>query len=90
MAEVQWQILRNCAESVKVGGSLIYSTNSVCVEEDEIQVERFLRLFPDFRLVEAKPRVGLPGFRGLEKCQRLYPHIHGCDGAFLARFQRMS
>jgi 16S rRNA (cytosine(967)-C(5))-methyltransferase len=89
MAEIQWQMLRSCADVVRVGGFLVYCTNSVCVEENEMQVERFLRLFPDFRLVEAKPRVGLPGFRGLGKCQRLYPHIHGCDGAFLARFQRV-
>jgi 16S rRNA (cytosine967-C5)-methyltransferase len=90
MAEVQWQILRNCADFVKVDGSLVYCTNSIFVEEDEMQVERFLRLFPDFKLVEAKPRLGLPGFRGLEKCQRLFPHIHNCDGAFLARFRRVS
>jgi 16S rRNA (cytosine967-C5)-methyltransferase len=90
MAEVQWQMLRSCADLVKVGGSLVYSTNSVFVEENEMQVERFLRLFPDFKLIEALPRRGLPGFRGLEKCQRLYPHIHGCDGLFLARFRRVS
>jgi 16S rRNA (cytosine967-C5)-methyltransferase len=89
MAEVQWQMLRSCAEKVKMGGTLVYSTNSVFVEENEMQVERFLRLFPDFQLVEALPRVGLPGFRGLEKCQRLFPHVHGCDGGFLARFRRV-
>jgi len=89
MAEIQWQMLRSCADLVKVGGSLVYSTSSVFVEENEMQVERFLRLFPDFRLVEALPRVGLPGFRGLEKCQRLFPHIHNCDGSFLARFRRV-
>jgi 16S rRNA (cytosine967-C5)-methyltransferase len=89
MAEVQWQMLRSCADFVKVGGSLVYSTNSIFVEENEMQVERFLRLFPDFRLVEALPRVGLSGFRGLEKCQRLFPHFHNCEGAFLARFRRV-
>lgn len=89
MSEVQWQMLRSCADLVKVGGSLVYCTNSIFVEENELLVERFLRLFPDFKLVEALPRVGLPGFRGLEKCQRLYPHVHGCDGAFLARLRRV-
>jgi 16S rRNA C967 or C1407 C5-methylase (RsmB/RsmF family) len=89
MAEIQWQMLRSCADVVRVGGFLVYCTNSICVEENEMQVKRFLRLFPDFRLVEAKPRLGLPGFRGLDKCQRLYPHIDKCDGLFLARFQRV-
>lgn len=89
MAEVQWQMLQSCADLVKVGGNLVYSTNSVFVEENEMLIERFLRFFPDFRLIEALPRVGLPGLRGLEKCQRLYPHVHDCDGAFLARLQRV-
>ncbi|HVP40346.1 MAG TPA: RsmB/NOP family class I SAM-dependent RNA methyltransferase, partial [Candidatus Krumholzibacteriaceae bacterium] len=43
MAEIQWRMLRSCADFVKVGGSLVYSTNSVFVEENEMQVERFLR-----------------------------------------------
>jgi 16S rRNA (cytosine967-C5)-methyltransferase len=90
MAQVQWQMLRSCADAVQEGGVLVYCTNSICVEENEMQVEQFLRAFPEFKLVETLPSVGLPGLRGLEKCQRLYPHIHNCEGAFLARFQRVS
>jgi 16S rRNA (cytosine967-C5)-methyltransferase len=88
MAEVQWQMLRNCAEKVRENGWLIYSISSICVEENEMQVERFLRLYPEFKLVEAKPRIGLPGLRGLAKCQRLYPHIHDCDGVFIAKLHK--
>jgi 16S rRNA C967 or C1407 C5-methylase (RsmB/RsmF family) len=51
-------------------------------------VERFLKRHPEFRLVEINPRIGLPGLRGLTKCQRLYPHVHECNGFFIAKLQR--
>jgi len=85
MAEVQWDMLLTCAGCVKDGGFLVYSTCSVTLEENEVLVERFLKWRPEFRLVEASPRVGLSGFRGLVECQRLYPHVHGCNGFFVAK-----
>jgi 16S rRNA (cytosine967-C5)-methyltransferase len=88
MAEVQWPMLRNCAEKVIEGGSLVYSTCSISVEENEMQIGRFLRLYPEFRLAETKPWIGLPGLRGLTRCQRLYPHIHDCNGFFIAKLEK--
>jgi 16S rRNA (cytosine967-C5)-methyltransferase len=85
MAEIQWQMLSNCSEYVKPGGTLIYSTCSVTVEENEMLVERFMKWHPEFLLTEIAPRIGLPGLRGQEKCQRLYPHIHRCNGFFIAK-----
>jgi 16S rRNA (cytosine967-C5)-methyltransferase len=85
MAQIQWMMLQNCADCVKEGGFLVYSTCSVMMEENEILIERFLKWRPEFTLVEAKPRIGLPGFRGQTKCQRLYPHIHNCNGFFIAK-----
>jgi 16S rRNA (cytosine967-C5)-methyltransferase len=85
MAEVQWQMLHISAENVKPEGVLIYSTCSVTVEENEMIIERFLKEHPDFSLVEIKPKIGLQGLRGLDKCQRLYPHIHQCNGFFIAK-----
>jgi 16S rRNA (cytosine967-C5)-methyltransferase len=88
MAGIQWQMLRGCAEKVRENGWLVYCTCSISVEENEMQVERFLRLYPEFKLAETKPWVGLPGLRGLVKCQRLYPHIHKCNGFFIAKLQK--
>jgi 16S rRNA (cytosine967-C5)-methyltransferase len=88
MAEIQWQMLNTCAEKVKADGVLAYSTCSVTIEENEMVVERFLKRHPEFRLVEINPRIGLPGLRGLTKCQRLYPHVHECNGFFIAKLQR--
>jgi 16S rRNA C967 or C1407 C5-methylase (RsmB/RsmF family) len=39
-------------------------------------------------LTEITPKMGLPGMRGLTKCQRLYPHIHQCNGFFIAKLQK--
>jgi len=88
MAEIQWQMINSCAENVKSGGTLIYSTCSITVEENEMLVERFLKWHPEFSLVEITPKIGLPGLRRLEKCQRLYPHIHQCNGFFIAKLVR--
>ena len=85
MAEIQWKMLVQCAEKVREGGYLVYSTCSICLEENELLIEKFLKRFPDFRLVKAEPWIGEPALRGLDKCQRLYPHIHHCNGFFVAK-----
>jgi len=85
MAEIQWQMLNSCAENVNPGGTLIYSTCSITVEENEMLIERFLKWYPEFSPTEITPKIGLPSLRGMEKCQRLYPHIHLCNGFFIAK-----
>jgi len=85
MVEVQWQMIDNCAERVKAGGVLTYSTCSITVEENEMIIERFLKQHPEFALAEINPKLGVSGLRGLDKCQRLYPHIHESSGFFIAK-----
>jgi 16S rRNA C967 or C1407 C5-methylase (RsmB/RsmF family) len=51
-------------------------------------IERFLKRYQEFSLAEIKPRIGVPGLRGLAECQRLYPHIHQCNGFFIAKLQK--
>jgi 16S rRNA (cytosine967-C5)-methyltransferase len=88
MSEIQWQMIKNCAEKVKPGGTLVYSTCSVTVEENEMLIEKFLKWHSEFSLVEITPKIGFPGLRGMEKCRRLYPHIHDCNGFFIAKLLR--
>jgi 16S rRNA (cytosine967-C5)-methyltransferase len=86
MAQIQWQMLGNYAEKVKSGGTLIYSTCSITVEENEMIIERFLRKFPEFKLGKITPSdIGFPGLRGLKHCRRLYPHTDKCNGFFIAK-----
>ncbi|MEM0216183.1 MAG: RsmB/NOP family class I SAM-dependent RNA methyltransferase [Candidatus Bathyarchaeia archaeon] len=85
MAEIQWQMLKKAAEKVRPGGKLIYSTCSITIEENEMLIEKFLKWHPEFQLVDIKQNFGAPGLRGLNKCRRLYPHIHECNGFFIAK-----
>jgi len=85
MAGIQWEMLKTCGNYVGDGGYLVYSTCSITVEENEMLVERFLKWHPEFTMVETSPRIGLPGLRGQTACQRLYPHIHECNGFFVAK-----
>ena len=88
LSKVQWSMLENLCELIKPGGSIIYSTCSITLEENEFLIERFLKLHPDFKLAKARKSIGLPGFRGLVSCQRLYPHIHESNGFFVAKLVR--
>jgi 16S rRNA (cytosine967-C5)-methyltransferase len=88
MAKIQGEMIEQCAEYVKKGGFLVYSTCSITVEENEMVIENFLKLHPEYKLVDTKPKIGLPGLRGLTKCQRLYPHIHECNGFFVAKLMK--
>lgn len=90
MMDLQWEMLNQCAEYVKNEGFLVYSTCSVTLEENEMLIERFLKWHPEFTLAEASPKIGLPGLRGQNKCQRLYPHLHECNGFFVAKLLRES
>ncbi len=88
MSKIQADMIEQCAEYVIAGGFLVYSTCSITLEENEVLIENFLRMHPEFKLIESKPRIGLPGLRGLTKCQRLYPHIHECNGFFVAKLKK--
>jgi len=90
MGEIQWQMLCSCADKVKRGGTLVYSTCSITTEENEMLIERFLRWHPEFSLVDITPKMGLSGLRGLERCRRLYPHMHECNGFFIAQMLKMN
>jgi 16S rRNA (cytosine967-C5)-methyltransferase len=88
MAKLQGEMIEQWAEYVKKGGFLVYSTCSITLEENEMVIENLLKLHPEFKLVDTIPKIGLPGLRGLTKCQRLYPHIHECNGFFVAKLMK--
>lgn len=48
MAAIQSAMINNCAEKVKLGGVMTYSTCSIAVEENEEIIERFLKEHTDF------------------------------------------
>lgn len=89
LAAGQSAMLENVSRFLRIGGTLVYSTCSVLAEENEHVVTRFLSLNPDFRAADSVPRIGLQGLYGLETSQRLYPHVHECNGQFISRIRRI-
>ena len=86
----QRSLLNKAADHVKPNGTLIYCTCSVLPEENEFVIEDFLHRRREFEPATQSPFIGSPGLRGLEKCQRFYPHIHDCNGYFIAKLRRVS
>ncbi len=85
MAWLQKRILWNTSKCLKPGGTLIYSTCSITVEENEEVVQSLINRNPDYKLVEAAPRIGDHGLLGMNEAQRLYPYRHACNGFFIAK-----
>jgi 16S rRNA (cytosine967-C5)-methyltransferase len=87
MPPIQLDLLAAGGRRVRPGGLLAYSVCSFEPEETTAVVERFLRANPAFVLESAAgaapdDTVDDDGF------VRVLPHVHGCDGAFAARFRR--
>lgn len=91
LQEIQSRILQSAGACVKKGGTLVYSTCTVTREENLEQVENFTKNNPDFQLVSLKPYLpeSLQEETAVEKGYlQLWPHRHGTDGFFVARWER--
>ncbi|MCS7112646.1 MAG: RsmB/NOP family class I SAM-dependent RNA methyltransferase [Nitrososphaerota archaeon] len=88
-AKLQYELLESAARYVRSGGRIVYSTCSLTLEENELVLERFLRLNPEFYLSKPKMILGSDGLRGLIHARRLYPHRDLCNGFFVAVIRRV-
>jgi 16S rRNA (cytosine967-C5)-methyltransferase len=86
--QAQYDSLTTYAKDLTKNGCLIYWTESVTVEENEMIIERFLKQHPEFTLMSSSPYLGVAALRGQPACQRLYPHLHAADGSFFAKLQK--
>ncbi len=79
----QQRILRAASGLVKEGGRLVYSTCAYSYAENEAIVLEFAKAHPDWQLTE---QAGLEDWSSslAEGCYRVWPHRHGCGGAFAA------
>jgi 16S rRNA (cytosine967-C5)-methyltransferase len=87
-ASLQKALIRSAAETVKVGGLLVYSTCSLEPEENDAIVEAFLRDRPDWKLEPPAPGT-VPASVIDGGYLRVLPQTHGADGAFAARLRRV-
>ena len=94
-AERQTEILKNASKMLKSGGYLLYSTCTYSLEENEMQIDNFLKENPDFSLEEIKNEelirstsdgIQLEGAycNTLKYCRRFYPHLASGEGQFFA------
>jgi 16S rRNA (cytosine967-C5)-methyltransferase len=90
----QGGILLNSSQIIRPGGRLVYATCSLLPEEDELQIEQFLAVHPEYRTVplkEAWPEAGLPGSPPMAGPHLLLsPAAHGTDGFFCAVLERQA
>lgn len=81
---IQKAILDNVCQYVRPGGTLVYATCTLLPEENEKQIESFLRTHPDFALTPFT----LPALGQCDGMVTLYPHRTGTDGFFICRMTR--
>lgn len=84
---VQLDLLQAGGRRARPGSVLVYSVCSFEPEETVEIVERFLHASPQFVLEAANGFVP-DSVVGENGCMTVLPHVHGCDGAFAARFRK--
>ncbi len=83
-APVQRGILREAADMLKPGGSILYSTCTFSKSEDEDNMEWFLREHKDFEPEYIYDYEGFVRAYGMEEAVRLFPHRLKGEGHFVA------
>lgn len=88
LTELQRRLLEAAARVVRPGGTLVYATCSLEPEENEEQIEAFLRKHSDYRLeVPSEDRLSSQ-LLGADGELRVLPQRHGMDGTYAARLRR--
>lgn len=85
LAAQQLAILTNLWGMLKPGGTLVYATCSIFLQENERIIERFLKQQSDARMLPIEADWGVAREYG----RQLFPQIDGHDGFFYARITRM-
>lgn len=87
LPKTQLQILETSAKYLKVGGTLVYSTCSLNKKENDKVVDAFLENNKNFVAVPVLPDV--EHVESDNDYLTLFPHIHGTDGFFIAKLERI-
>lgn len=91
----QLSILNSIKDFLKVGGTLVYSTCTYDIRENEEVIAKFLNENPEFEIV-AKPKFNDVMVKGIkidnfntDLCFRRYPHKHQGEGQFMVALKKV-
>ncbi len=88
-AKIQKEILLSAVRMLRPGGKLLYSTCTFAPAEDEEVIAYLLKECPEMHLIDVPEREGFSkGLFGMDQCVRLWPHISGGEGHFLALLEK--
>lgn len=93
ISAMQMEIITEYSKYVKDGGTLVYSTCSICPQENEKIIEYFLSTNPQFQPVPLlsdfiEQGVNISDLSDDAYHITLYPHIHKTDGFFISKFRK--
>lgn len=95
-SHLQKELLLSAIDCCKVGGTIVYSTCSILVEENEEVINYALKR-REIKLVETGLEFGRAGFKkfshgpfhpSMTKTRRFYPHTTNTDGFFVAKIEK--
>lgn len=86
IVEIQRKIMSNSAKYVKVGGTILYSTCTLNKEENQDNIEWFIKNYPEYSL-EPLFYGNLPNFIYDNGTVTILPNKY-MDGFFIAKFKR--
>lgn len=85
LVTLQHELLHSTANWVKPGGILLYATCTLHPAENELQIQQFLRDYPDWQIVPPQPGTLLAEFATAEGWVKIWPHRADMDGFFMAK-----
>ncbi|MPN42167.1 Ribosomal RNA small subunit methyltransferase F [bioreactor metagenome] len=84
LSALQRKILDTVCAYVKPGGALVYATCTIARDENEANADWFETAHPEFEPDDISPYVAAAE-KGSGRVQ-LFPHLHGGEGFFIARY----
>lgn len=89
LGRLQQDLIEQAAKLTAPEGTLVYSTCTFSLEENEQVIERFLKSHPEFHLESAHLHPAFSEGFGLPETARLFPHKLQGEGHFMARLMRV-
>ena len=88
-ARYQKKFIQSAIKNIRPGGTIVYSTCTFTLEENELNIEYMIKKF-GCKLVNQPIYIGSPGIISnsrldMKLCQRFLPTEHQCQGFFIAK-----